>query len=108
MSTCKKKLKELIKAINSIENQEEVFCDLLLNIDGNIDENIDYFLNRYEPKGSIKNLKIFKSHKTGLAASLNNLLLNNFIFYGFSLDMILMTIVLKKIFLSIKFSKTKS
>ena len=27
----KTKLKELIKAINSIENQEEVFCDLLLN-----------------------------------------------------------------------------
>ena len=80
----KTKLKELIKAINSIEIQEEVFCDLLLNIDGDIDKNIDNFLNNYEPKGSIKNLKILKSQKNlGLAASLNNLLLNYFIFYEF-------------------------
>ena len=106
----KTKLKELIKAINSIENQEEVFCDLLLNIDGNIDKNIDYFLNNYEPKGSIKNLKILKSHKNlGLAASLNNLLLNNFIFYEFFFRHDSDDYSSKKRFsLSIKFSKTKS
>jgi len=74
--------KQLIKAIKSIENQEKVFCDLLLNIDGLIDRKIENLLNTYEPKGAIRNLKIFRSSKNlGLAASLNNLLLNNFLFY---------------------------
>ena len=80
----KTRIKELIKAIDSIENQEEVSCDLLLNIDGFIDKKIVNFLNTYEPNGAISNLKLFKSNKNlGLAASLNNLLLNNFIFYEF-------------------------
>ena len=30
------KIKELIKAIKSIENQIDVSCDLLLNIDGEL------------------------------------------------------------------------
>ena len=80
----KTRINDLIKALNSIENQEKVFCDLLLNIDGNLDKDVESILNSYKPKGAIKNLKVFRSNKNlGLAASLNNLLLNNFLFYEF-------------------------
>ena len=78
------KIKELKKAITSIENQIEVSCDLLLNIDGELESQINKFLDIYKPKGSIRNIKIFKSNiNMGLAASLNRLLLNNFVFYDF-------------------------
>ena len=80
------KIKELIKAIKSIENQIDVSCDLLLNIDGELRVEIKKFIKTYIPKGSIKNLKVSESSiNMGLAASMNRLLLNNFVFYDFFL-----------------------
>ena len=71
--------KELMMAVESIENQEKTNLDLLIQIDGPVTNNVYDFIVNYEAKGSIANVKISISAECrGLAYSMNNLILKNF------------------------------
>lgn len=77
-------LKELNRALNSLEDQINIKFDLLIHLDGEVKTEISDFLKEYNPSGAINKIYISKSNRClGLATSMNILILNNFYKYEF-------------------------
>ena len=82
----KTSVSEFIRAFKSIDEQEDVSVDLLINIDGPISEELNQCIAKLSTKKALKKIKIYKSSENrGLAASMNRLILEEFSNYDFFL-----------------------